>query len=222
MATASRSGAGGGRRITLRHREDITRVNGGKEALHRWIEADLEQGWTVAARMITQKGRPAIAELRLFPTPTAASGTPRDLGTWNQDDATVPPRGLLHNILRAAPLGLMKEREHQIARQLGLIETVIDEPLPPIPVRPGRKGNPIEFDAYVAAIYVDELQRGSKGVHARTAARLGPTYKSTYVRKRISRCRERGLLTPTTTGKAGGELTGLAKAALRRGSPPST
>ena len=212
------------RPVALRHEEVITAGSGKAEVLHRWIEADLDGGWTVAARVLTRDGWPEVAELRYFPTPAGDGGveTSRPLGTWDQDDQTVPERGLLHDVLHSVPLRLMKEREHRIARQFAITDEILDQPLPATPRRPGRKGNPPEIDAHIAAIYVDELRRGSKGVHARTAARLGTGYTSKYVSKRIDRCRERGLLTRTLPGKAGGELTDLAKAALRPGSPPST
>jgi hypothetical protein len=67
---------------------------------------------------------------------------------------------------------------------------------------------------------VDELATGTKGVHARTAERLGPGFTAPYVRKRISRCRERGLLTATTERQAGGALTPLALTALSVGRTP--
>ena len=197
----------------------------GMEIVHRWIEADLGEGWTAAARMITREGHPEVAELRIFPTPTAApSGgmADRPLGTWDQDDATVPAGGITDNIRRRPSLRRIKEREHQIAHHLGLTDAVQEQPLPEIPRRPGKKGRPIEDDARIAAIYVDELVTGTKGVIARTAAKLGTGYTTSYVRKRISRCRELGLLTPTTEGRAGGTLTPLALAALRGKSRGST
>lgn len=204
-------------RMTLRHQETITITPEGREALVRWIEADLGEGWTVAARMITREGRPDVAEMRIFPTPKTADAAAADraLGSWDQDDTTVPVGGL-SAVLRGVPLTVLKEREHQVAQELGLVEAILDQPLPRTPRRPGRKGHSIEEDAQFAAIYVKELAQGQKGVRARVAARMGTGYTADYVRKRIHRCRGRGLLTPTTGGRAGGALTPLALAALRR------
>ena len=87
----------------------------------------------------------------------------------------------------------------------------------------GRPARALADDAQLAAIYLDEVrERGKRGAVIRTAAALD--HDVDWTRKRLDTLRRstprRGpLLTRTGKGRAGGELTELARLALAQAAP---
>src|SRR5439155_8054666 len=87
--------------------------------------------------------------------------------------------------------------------------------------RPGRAGRSDEFYAVWAAAYVNALANGSRNPIVDLAAappiesggRRGPESSAT-VRAIVSRARQRGILGPAPSGRAGGDLTPKARRIL--------
>jgi hypothetical protein len=77
----------------------------------------------------------------------------------------------------------------------------------------GKRRPSLHDDAQVAAVYLEERERG-KGARMRTASRLALPLNA--LDAALARCRRRGILTPTSPGRAGGNLTDLARTMLGR------
>ena len=184
--------------------------------------------------MEEQQGRLIVAEVRVY---HRAPDKPKDpfeqnpFWNWSEGGESVPGpgvpatvvpgAGLTTTMLRQVKLGTMRElgQEQALRDEAWVIEQLELEPLAAKPDRPGRKGYPPEQDIVIAATYVRECdERGEKGAIPRTADRLskeGKVFTADWIRKRVARARERGLLSPTRQGKGGGELTAEATALMR-------
>jgi hypothetical protein len=77
----------------------------------------------------------------------------------------------------------------------------------------GKRRPSLHDDAQVAAVYVEECERG-KGARARTADALQLSLSA--LDATLLRCRRRKLLSPTSPGRAGGNLTDFARTTLGR------
>jgi hypothetical protein len=170
------------------------------------LEVPLEGGWLARCRLAPQGGRVVIAELHLVP------------------EENVPAGGVTAGVVRNVQVGeLRRELERHLA---DVREKWGDAVLEPEGLL-GRHGlaklaeeasRPAERDdayfARIAARYVELVERGNTRPTPVLAAELGRL--ESYIAMAIRDARKRGLLTPTTRGRAGGKLTPKAQRLLAR------
>ena len=201
------------------------------ERMDVWFEVPLEGNWQTAPWRVAYRVRPSgdrvvVAEVRVFPHLGSPGAPP---GEWNVETGVVPEGGMPARLIRDGlvlgthihdwlpaflnrtrkryPFFIFKELE-----QLGYPAKVRKGP----GARAGRgsKGRTDRELAELAAVYV--TKRGERAQVAATAEEVGlPT---TAVRDALHKAREKGVLTPTQQGRAGGELTPRAEALLRQAS----
>lgn len=130
----------------------------------------------------------------------------------------LPAGGVTARLLRRVPLG---ELERSMRRRLHAVLTtseahVANEPrsqfmhdyldaLVNVIERPGRRGRDDLQYARIAAMYVQILDSGSSRPNAEAAAALH--FSPSQFSQLIYRARQRGLLSPSPPGRAGGALT---------------
>lgn len=211
-------------------------TNDGRDAL--WWTEPIDDRWTAAYRYVLQDGALVVAEVRVFPDDTPVLrlraraqmlGLPFE-GFWSGDvlgseeaAASVPRGGLTARKLRQLHLrgaNAMTDRYAVTIRKsygddgelfeadlLAALDEIGEEPR-----RPGRAGRPDSFYAQVASTYVRAQEAGSSRPTKDAAEALG--LKQSYVRDVLHDARERGLLTKTLPGRAGGRLTAKARRLL--------
>ena len=212
-----------------------------------WTERPLGDDWTVAYRYTVQNGQPVISELRIFPAegPLNFAGQPRRAGAWGIDlkrfggpghwwaellgsMASAPPGGLTASLVdKGLHMGtdarLTRQelvRLRRAAPQLFAAEgwepfTAVSARAALAGRRPGRKGHGLAFFAQLAKEYAERLDAGDPQPNVTIANRRGKT--PGWVRDKIFRTRERGLLSPPPApGKRGGALTPKAEAILKQ------
>src|SRR5687768_151187 len=89
-----------------------------------WIEEPLSdyQGWTIASRVIADdRGVPVIAELRIFPMPSAEENGWRALGEWKAEvlgskAAPAPRGGVTSTMLRRAAAARLRSEERRVGK----------------------------------------------------------------------------------------------------------
>jgi len=201
-----------------------------------WFYVQLRGGWTAVYRLTPRDGRPVVAELRVLPSPV---NTKRDNGE-PLGGHEIPGDGLTAAILKdevvigqhiynLLPAFLRQTRRGVGAAPVGvggrtLFDTLVgplsfDLERKPQRTRRGPKGWPDEDYARLAADYVRAWGSGSHSPAVDVAKVYG--MKVSAVRAALNRARKRGLLTPGTGGRAGGQLTPRAKALLRPASQES-
>jgi hypothetical protein len=202
----------------------VGRLGSGERAHEAWAEVEIDRDWVAAYRLIPQGGEVVLAELRLLPNEPG-----RKAGHWSADTlgarAPAPPGGLTADILRAVPIGEHRRlienslgewkatlgKEFFMRRDLGeLVEVIAQD----VAQRPGHEGRGDPFYARVAALYVARIEEGNRRPIPQIARELGRT--PAYVRNVLHDARQRGLLTKTQPGKAGGNLTAKARRLLAR------
>jgi hypothetical protein len=174
-----------------------------------WLEVRLDAQWVAAYRLVAQNGRPVVAEVRLLPYEEDA-----EAGEWSGRGSNVPAGGLRTEQLRE----LRTEQTLESARDVvdwwddqGGREFVsriqrrwgVDPDKARGAVR-RPQAIPDEELARIAAAYVEECRR-TRSPRKALAEReqLTPSTISNY----LDAARERGILTPTVQGRAGGNLT---------------
>lgn len=193
-----------------------------------WLEVPLPGGeWVAAYRLMPEEGRHVVGELRVFPN---EPGRPR-LGRWSAErlgiHAPIPRGGLGARLLRNVKVSddLSYFVRHKAAGP-GFAARLVKQGFTDLDVghqghQPGgRRGHSNLFYARIAARYVALLERGeAKPVHALQREleeeENNPLSQAT-VRDLIRRARARGLLTTTTRGRPGGQLTQKAVALLQQ------
>lgn len=187
--------------------------------------------WTIAARFGWQAGALGITEVRIVPTEEA--GRERQAGQWAADvlgtKAPFPAGGVTATLLRRLRPGELRragwQTFHRIAQEdadffpRGLFAKVKgevpDDLLGRLSAKTRRAGRRQRLDdltlARVAAAHVQACAQSH-----RPAVEVGQRFgwKPDRVRDLIRHARRRGLLTPATTTKVGGELTPQALALL--------
>jgi hypothetical protein len=175
----------------------------------------------VAYRLVDQGGVMVIAEIRILPANPTRRGT---LGEWSLDAAAVPPGGVTDAVIKALRTELPIERARDVFAYLtsGLDHEHVATAASLACVRPlgqGRNGtrprrrNPLpllELGAAYARLVKDRHPAPVK------AAAAECHYSPRYASKRIADARECGYLTPTSRGRAGGQLTDEARDLLQR------
>jgi hypothetical protein len=123
---------------------------------------------------------------------------------------TLPPPALTAVIIRSASVSRLYELVRgyvSISPQLGIPLDIDLEEFARNP-RPGRRGRPDAFYARLAAQYVDLLRTSSTPTKDLAELR---NYSASSTRDFLNQARKRGLLTPSSVGRAGGELTEKAR-----------
>lgn len=188
-----------------------------------WVEVPLGRSWVVAYRIVNDRGRPVVGEIRIFP---AEENRPR-LGHWSGEllgtTAKVPRRGITSRQLRdvrvRAYLQYMAGRVADFQARLGdmaehwgwgAAKSNIPNRVRSTGARRGRKPRPDKFYARIAADYVQALSSGSKRPIQDVAKRR--KLPGGQVRDMIRQARKRGLLTRERGGVRGGMLTASGSA----------
>jgi hypothetical protein len=178
-----------------------------------------------------------VCEIRLFPDDHMPDHAP---GRWSNNPSAIPPEGVpgralgalrLRTPLERFPRFLRDiERDPAFAKQLlgghGIpLESVVAKR------RPGRAGRRDSFYLPFAVAYVKRLAEGSSrpvmdlAEHPPRAIKGyvsdGSHMSEATVRDFIHQARERGLLTRSPAGRAGGELTRKAERMLKRAGRPA-
>jgi hypothetical protein len=197
-----------------------------------WIELRVQKGWAAAYRLVMRRGRPVVAELRVFP-----SERRRDVaGRWSEDPGSVPAEGVPGSALRRLKVSdairlfgrfvrtweerYGTETTERVFGRHGFRPRALR-----VAKRPGRAGRPDEFYARWAAAYVERLAAGSghpvSDLATRPPVRIEGFDLSDVIQSRntvraiIQEARRRGLLSAGPAGRAGGELTDKAVHILR-------
>jgi hypothetical protein len=177
----------------------------------RWVKQQIDDVWCARIEFLEREGRLEAKRLEIFSTQQEPDGLPA-------------AGGLLGRHVNKVRVQVCRDYAQQVALH-GRVSTPIlgmemqfGAELVAKPRRPGPKRRPIAEDLCLARAYVEELARGPSGVNVRVARRLGETYGADYVAKRVFKLREGhdALLTTTSRGKAGGELTDYARMLLRQ------
>jgi transposase-like protein len=195
-----------------------------------WLEVPIDDTWMTASRLAVQDGRVVIAEIRVFPLESRGSAVP-PAGIWSAEvlgaRAPVPPKGLSARTLRNIRLGehprhvadvldwvtqQQQAAPAHVAKFFGL-GAVTQKPQAIKSTRP-RSGRPDAFYAAVAARYLRAIKRNSKrpGVDVARQMKVEPS----KIRDWLHQARERKLLSPSSHGKRGGQLTRAGAALVKQ------
>ncbi|HXH89844.1 MAG TPA: hypothetical protein VNI55_14690 [Gaiellaceae bacterium] len=201
-----------------------------------WFEKELEGGWVVAYRLVSQAGRPVAAETRIY------AGTIR-AGLPGVADPTidVPRGGITTSLLRLPVERHLKEaqeewmrpeadhyldaendryRDWDVPALWGFAKYLDTRPSPT-----GRKRRPDYEYAIFAALYVAAFAENRRAPFRVMVTRLEERahpyaklveshYTADSLRNIVTKAREKGYLTSRGPGRAGGELTTLARRVL--------
>lgn len=182
-----------------------TRRIGDGLACTAWLELR-GSVWEVAGLTVhAERDEVAAGPFQRLPNgrPDPAMPTTQDVSSSAPPDA---PAAVTARLLRDVPFGDIIE---QIRRN---VRAQVPTFAPGIEHQPGRRRQPDEFYAAVAAAYVQALEAGSRSP-ARDIADAR-SYSRSMVNNWIHEARRRDLLTEAPPGRAGGELTERARALL--------
>src|SRR5574340_61428 len=185
-----------------------------------WLETTID-GWTLAYRVVDQRGQPIIAELRIFPR-QKGTGPKWPPGQWPGTyggSTGIPPGGITARLLRLVQVrkGVQTHLRRIIDRWAKERPGLIDLPRPQATgiqagSRPGRKGRPDGELAQIALAYQTAYLDG-RPAGAAVSRRF--SLSLSQARDAIHRARIRGILSPATKqGRVGGTLTPLGKTLL--------
>lgn len=187
-----------------------------------WVEVDVADCWRAAFRLMSVRGKPVVAEVRLFPRddyPKRPGGQWRAevlgvLATELEGERTVggkkvsfPPlgNGIDAQLLRRIPFSVTSEYVGRVSKPVPQEEQE----------KPRKKGAlPEHFYAKLAAAYVARLKAGSRRPLADLARRRKLSYEQ--IRDAIHTARNQlSLLTKSRVqGQPGGQLTEKAEKLL--------
>jgi len=208
----------------------VLRFGGGpsREDQRLWVEQRLGEGWIAAFRILTESGRPIVAEVRVFPD------EPRHgAGQWSAEKkgvtAKAPQGGVPANVLRRIRLGdvyemlgdAIRDRNPDSAEWFILTRHMgFKEEATKAPRHPGRRGRPDIFYAKLAQDYVTLLAQGERhpvrvlAQDLRSGKKGNEWWTDETLRQLLVEARRRGLLSPAPSGRAGGHLTAKSKRML--------
>lgn len=190
------------------------------------LTRSLGDGWVVEYVLRKQQGRWVVDELRIIfrgqQTSLPLGGLPArvvkqvTLGAAYdllRDEAKAVLEGKVHEGTSGRTLTPEEARHHFESLMGGPPETYADM----APHRPGRTGRPDIFYARIADSYVRLVRAGSRSPVKDLAAALrkrGDWYSDGSVSQLVFTARERGLLSESPVGRAGGDLTPEARKLL--------
>ena len=186
-----------------------------------WLVRELNGSWVVAMRLVKQRGRPAVADLRIYPKMGFKKSEP---DVWQDRDAEIPrcpPGGITSRLLRqvrVGSIGPVVDKQLQDfaiffgdAPDIGRTEKASSTKKAKSP-----RGRRPLHDAEVlpfAVEYDKAIRRGSRKPLVDVASTLDTT--TSRARDRVHQARKQGLLTPTRdSGVTGGTLTEKARRLL--------
>jgi len=180
-----------------------------------WLEQPLDDRWMSALRIVYERGRLRIGELRIFPIEELADRVPGEWsGTFTGLSASVPRRGLTKALVSRVRLHEWTTRT-VTDRWIGTndLELVLEQPAENSPSanRRGRPAMPDSFYAEVARAYVTALEQKKSPIQAIARDRQVPEAR---VRGWVHRARRHGLLRGRGQGKAQGVLSDRARSIL--------
>lgn len=186
-----------------------------------WSEQELGGGWIAAYRLVSEGGKPAVAELRIFPDRWARGKRPA--GGWAGDFLDlppIPPGGLSATVMRRVRLAEpLRDSMARLTKHLGspILQYVFHEqgPLSGVGEASQRRSTrqPRISDVVLARLARAYLEAESS---VRAVAKQAGLKEST-VRGRILMAQKRGLILRSgKRGAASGRLTPRAQALLRR------
>lgn len=216
------------RRLTKKQAKELGRKT--VSVHHLWLIVRVRDEWRIAYRLVPRDGRPLVAEVRVYPL----QGDLPDLkpGQWAVEllghEAEIPGNGITAGLLKdelipgkhiyelLPRLLQRKPRDNQVRQMLHCWLTELGYNLNARPHAPrrGPKGWSDEEYAELAAAYVERCQADTRSPVLDVAEEFGMTPNA--FRAALWRARKRGLLTRTTAGRAGGELTPRAKPLLEK------
>ena len=224
--------------LTFRSR----RLGPGRVARDCWLEVPLTDGWVAAHRLVPQNGRPVLAELRIFhrdeQRAPSVDGVVDDAyhyeaGEWAAETegfgAPVPDGGLTARMVKAVKAGAFLDdaTEHMREMERAWGKEVVHEE-GGVLSRHGftagssqskeRRGRPPSHrDIWYAILARDYCRIINAGNHKRPVKELAAArgYKAQSMSRLLNQAREKGMLTPTPPGRAGGQLTSLAVMLLK-------
>jgi hypothetical protein len=184
-----------------------------------WVEAPLGEAWTVAYRLVVQRGVPVVGEMRIFPHDEYPGRHPGEWrGVFLQAATAAPEGGLTARLLRQVRVGEHMKVMGQILEKLRGELSHLGLTMPP----PRRTPRPVKIQdrkhrqdglyARLAEAYVAAFNAGSRTPSADVARRW--KLSAAKVRDLLFKARRRRLLTAAPNGKSGGELTEKAYAIL--------
>ncbi len=188
--------------------QSATRIVNVECPISRW------PGWNAAATFQTLGQKEVLSSITVFPGSNRESAR---AGEWRphspQAREVLQQSALRKEILRDVPIA----RLHQLAKSVRGNLLVRELRLPkPLTVHPGEEGAGREDREFleIAVRYAALMATGTTRYRKLMAEELRTT--SERVRDLIRECRERGLLTKSTQGQAGGRLTPKSEALLKK------
>ncbi len=187
-----------------------------------WVEAPVGEDWIAAYRLVLQRGRPVVGELRVFPAQRKLKKPGMWDAEWAGSSVDVPSGGLPARTLRAIKIGehlrfgsqalgwlYESESEESFKRYTGMAEY---SPKATGPERKRARGRSELWYARLARDYVNAVQARERKPVEKVAAKHSLTAGNARVS--VHGARKRGLLTAATPGAAGGQLTARARRVL--------
>jgi len=200
-------------------RQLLPTITRAKDGTHVYLLVGDKPRWLVHYRMVSQDGRPVVAEIRV--TPPAGElplgGVParvlREITLELAYDA-------LRSVAETYVEGRSRDQHGPVPRTRqhdkwnewllgGSLDAILDTPH-----RPGRQGRSDLFYARIAEAYVALCDAGNRAPIRDLAARLREKeewYSDESVRQLVNKARNRGLLTESPPGRSGGQLTQKAR-----------
>jgi len=189
------------------------------------LETELGNGWMVVEAFEIQAGRRVVAELKVCPAPPQVGAHPMRMWGERSEDDVVPAGGITARLLRTVKVGKYAApviadyrewiRKHFGSDGLKRLDAATARPSRNRHKRKARSHRAASlFYAELARDYVLLWEKGVKSPTGELARLRGVALEK--VRSWVHLARANGLLTETSRGKAGGELTALARKILAR------
>jgi hypothetical protein len=203
-----------------------------------WIggRVDPQECWLALYRIELQEGQLVVAEIRIVPWPRVAVEL-KGLREGAPVITAIPDGGISARALRRLQIGqalklgrewleghfkvdALRARDPRWFRVTTPASHGITAEMLEAPRRPGRRGRGDLFYAEIVALYVEAVEAGSphpvQEVRRRLEEERNQPYTEASVRALIHQGRQRGLLTRSPRGVAGGQLTPKAHDVLRK------
>ena len=210
---------------------DGRRVRAGSVVHECWLEDEITDGWMVAYRVLPQKGRPVVGEVRIHP---GSPGSDFDAGEWSAEwegfKAEVPEGGIRAKLLtKQLRFGRYLSEVAEIVRPMEQKwgrSALYDRGqllsrhgfTPEVAERETPVGRPSQYSLLDLARFARDLNRiirhgNPKAPVKELAEVLGVEHEK--MSRQINRAREKGMLDKPEPGLSGGRLTERARALLR-------
>jgi hypothetical protein len=212
---------------------DGHRVRAGAVLHETWLEDEITDQWMVAYRLVPQRGRPVVAEIRIYPGAPDTYANPGEWSAeWEGSKVGVPTGGLPAKVVTRqlkfhSYLSHFSEIIRAMEQKWGRDILYDDEGLfgrhdltPVASESESRAGRPPEYDSLFLARMARDLNRAISDGHIKDPVlQLSkmPGYIDNVVKmhRLVQRSRNKGMLGSAPPGLSGGRLTNRAKSLLR-------